>query len=134
MADRKTLYVNAENSFAAEDAALDRAAVQFGTNDVTVIQASVTGTDGLYEVEVELGEQELAGIYWSPRGVDSIGPEFSLATDSQDVWAVLDSIGLDYDALNWNAVFYRVEDGEIVEAYATESSVPRNYENAYRIH
>ena len=131
--ERKTMYVKAENTFAAEDAATERAFQQFEGLDVRIIQATLTGTERLYEVLLELGAMETAGKKWSPVPVNSIGPEYSLVTDSQAVWGVLDSIGVDYDTECWNSVFYRVEDGEIVEVLAAESNPPRTHHMAYRL-
>ena len=50
---RAEMYVSAMSSYTAADAAGYRAMRDLNATEVTIIQATITGTDGLYLVELE---------------------------------------------------------------------------------
>lgn len=57
--------------------------------------------------------------------------DLAFISDSQDVDAIADSLGLDHD--EWGSFFVKVEDGDYSEVYAVEGNVPYLHKTLYRI-
>ncbi len=61
------------------------------------------------------------------------GPEYTFIGWSQDVQSALDSIGLDMDEEGWGSLFVLVGDGEYLEIWASEYTVPYLSATYYKV-